>query len=78
MLYKEGENLGVEMAKLMMSYGFDYYGTFVRTFALAQMVAYLKVFAKAKGFDAMAMFDILTPKFTEEAQQMLEEIEKNV
>ena len=78
MLYKEGENLGVEMAKLIMGYGFDYYGTFVRTFALAQMVAYLKVFAKAKGFDAMAMFDILTPKFTEEAQQMLEEIEKNV
>jgi hypothetical protein len=40
------------------------------------MVAYLKVFAGAKGFDAMAMFDMLTPKFTKEAQQMLEEITK--
>jgi len=74
MLYREGEKLGVELSKQMMGYGFDYYGTFVRTFALSQMVAYLKVFAKDKGFDAMAMFDILTPKFTEEAQQMLEEI----
>lgn len=74
-LYHEGEKLGVELAKLMMGYGFDYYGTFVRTFALSQMVAYLKVFAGAKGFDAMAMFDMLTPKFTKEAQQMLEEIE---
>ena len=78
MLYKEGEALGLELAKLMMGYGFDYYGTFVRTYALSQMVAYLKVFAKAKGFDAMAMFDMLTPKFTEEAQQMMEEIEMNV
>ena len=41
----------------------------------SQMVAYLKVFAGAKGFDAMAMFDMLTPKFTKEAQEMLEEIE---
>ena len=75
-LYHEGEKLGVELAKLMMGYGFDYYGTFVRTFALSQMVAYLKVFAGAKGFDAMAMFDMLTPKFTKEAQEMLEEITK--
>ena len=75
MLYKEGENLGVEMAKLMMGYGFDYYGTFVRTFALAQMVAYLKVFAKAKGFDAMAMFETLTPMYTKEAEQMLKQIQ---
>ena len=75
MLYKEGERLGVELARQMMGYGFDYYGTFVRTFALSQMVAYLKVFAKAKGFDAMAMFEALTPKFTKEAEQMLEEIE---
>ena len=78
MLYKEGEKLGVELSKQMMGYGFDYYGTFVRTFALSQMVAYLKVFAKDKGFDAMAMFDILTPKFTEEAQQMLEEIKADL
>ena len=75
MLYEEGEKLGVELARQMMGYGFDYYGTFVRTFALSQMVAYLKVFAKAKGFDAMAMFEALTPKFTKEAEQMLEEIE---
>ena len=75
MLYEEGERLGVELARQMMGYGFDYYGTFVRTFALSQMVAYLKVFAKAKGFDAMAMFEALTPKFTKEAEQMLEEIE---
>ena len=77
-LYEEGEKLGVALARQMMGYDFNFYGTFVRTVALTQMVAYLKVFAKAKGFDAMAMFDILTPKFTEEAQQMLEEIEKNV
>ena len=75
MLCREGEILGVELSKQMMGYGFDFYGTFVRTFALSQMVAYLKVFAGAKGFDAMAMFDMLNPKFTKEAQQMLEEIE---
>lgn len=74
MLCREGEILGVELSKQMMGYGFDFYGTFVRTYALSQMVAYLKVFAKDKGFDAMAMFDILTPKFTKEAQEMLEEI----
>ena len=74
-LCEEGEKLGVELSKQMMGYGFDFYGTFVRTFALSQMVTYLKVFAKAKGFDAMAMFEALTPKFTKEAQQMLEEIE---
>ena len=74
MLYEEGERLGVELSRQMMGYGFDFYGTFVRTFALSQMVTYLKVFAKAKGFDAMAMFEALTPKFTKEAQQMLEEI----
>jgi hypothetical protein len=75
-LCEEGEKLGVALARQMMGYGFDYYGTFVRTFALSQMVAYLKVFAGAKGFDAMAMFDMLTPKFTKEAQEMLEEITK--
>ena len=74
MLCREGEILGVELSKQMMGYGFDFYGTFVRTYALSQMVACLKVFAKDKGFDAMAMFDILTPKFTKEAQEMLEEI----
>ena len=74
-LYEEGEKLGVELARQMMGYGFDYYGTFVRTFALTQMVAYLKVFAAAKGLDAMAMFEALTPKFTKEAEQMLEEIQ---
>ena len=73
-LYKEGELLGVELSKQMMGYGFDYYGTFIRTFALTQMVAYLKVFAEEKGFDAMAMFEAMMPKFTREAQQMLEEI----
>ena len=74
-LYHEGEQLGVELAKLMMGYGFDYYGTFVRTFALSQMVAYLKVFAGAKGFDAMEMFEAMTPKFTKEGELMLEVIE---
>ena len=44
------------------------------TFALSQMVACLKVFAEDQGFDAMAMFNILMPKFTKEAQEMLEEI----
>ena len=73
-LCREGEILGVELSKQMMGYGFDFYGTFVRTYALSQMVAYLKVFAMDKGFDAMAMFNILMPKFTKEAQEMLEEI----
>lgn len=74
-LYEEGEKLGVELSKQMMGYGFDYHGTFVRTYALSQMVAYQKVFSAAKGFDAMAMLEALTPKFTKEAEQMLEEIE---
>ena len=69
-LYHEGEKLGVQLARQMMGYGFDYYGTF----ALSQMVACLKVFAEDQGFDAMAMFNILMPKFTKEAQEMLEEI----
>ena len=73
-LYHEGEKLGVKLAKQMMGYGFDYYGTFIKTFALSQMVACLKVFAEDQGYDAMAMFDILTPKFTEDAKQILEEI----
>ena len=73
-LYHEGEKLGVKLAREMMGYGFDYYGTFVRTFALSQMVACLKVFAEDKGYDAMAMFNILMPKFTEDAKQILEEI----
>ena len=73
-LYHEGEKLGVQLAREMMGYGFDYYGTFIRTFALSQMVACLKVFAKENGFDAMAMFEALMPKFTKEAEQMLEEI----
>ena len=73
-LYHEGEKLGVQLAREMMGYGFDYYGTFIRTFALSQMVACLKVFAEDKGFDAMAMFNILMPKFIKEAQEILEEI----
>ena len=75
MLYEEGEKLGVALAKQMMGYDFNFYGTFVRTVALTQMVAYLKVFAKAKGFDAMAMFDTLTPMYTKEAEQMLKQIQ---
>ena len=51
-LYHEGETLGVELAKQMMGYGFDFYGTFVRTYALSQMVACLKVFAKDHGDNA--------------------------
>ena len=73
-LYHEGEKLGVKLAREMMGYGFDYYGTFVKTFALSQMVACLKVFAEDQGYDAMAMFNILMPKFTEDAKQILEEI----
>ena len=75
MLYEEGEKLGVALAKQMMGYDFNFYGTFVRTIALTQMVAYLKVFAKAKGFDAMAMFETLTPMYTKEAEQMLKQIQ---
>ena len=73
-LYHEGEKLGVKLARDMMGYGFDYYGTFVKTFALAQMVACLKFFAEDQRYDAMAMFNILMPKFTKGAQEMLEEI----
>ncbi len=74
-LFDEGEKLGVALARQMVGYGFDYHGTFVRTFALTEMVAYLKVFAKAKGFDAMAMFEAMTPRFTKDAEQMLKVIE---
>ena len=73
-LYHEGEKLGVKLAREMRGYGFDYYGTFVKTFALSQMVACLKVFAEDQGYDAMAMFNLLMPKFTEDAKQILEEI----
>ncbi len=73
--FDEGEKLGVALSRQMMDYGFDYHGTFVRTFALTQMVAYLKVFAKAKGFDAMAMFETMTPMFTKDAEQMLRVIQ---
>ena len=76
MLYEEGEKLGVALARQMMGYDFNFYGTFVRTVALTQMVAYLKVFAKAKGFDAMAMFETLTPMYTKEAEQMLKQIQE--
>ena len=74
-LCEEGDKLGVELARQMMDYGFDFYGIFVKIYALTQMVAYLKVFAAAKGFDAMAMFEAMTPKFTKEGEQMLEVIE---
>ena len=74
-LCEEGDKLGVELARQMMDYGFDFYGIFVKTYALTQMVAYLKVFAAAKGFDAMAMFEAMTPKFTKEGELMLEVIE---
>ena len=30
-MYDQGEKLGVELAKQMMDYGFDFSGTFVRT-----------------------------------------------
>ena len=55
-------------------YGFDYYGSFIRTYALTQMMAYLKVFAADKGFDIKPMYETLMPSFTKEAEQMLEEI----
>ena len=58
----------------MVSYGNSYYGSFIRTYALTQMVAYLKVFAADSGFDIMPMFETLMPSFTKEAQQVLEEI----
>ena len=74
-LCEEGDKLGLELARQMMDYGFDFYGIFVKTYALTQMVAYLKVFAAAKGLDAMAMFEALTPKFTKEGELMLEVIE---
>ena len=74
-LCEEGDKLGLKLARQMMDYGFDFYGIFVKTYALTQMVAYLKVFAAAKGFDAMAMFEAMTPKFTKEGEQMLEVIE---
>ena len=73
-LVDEGEKLAVMLAEQMVSYGNSYYGSFIRTYALTQMVAYLKVFAADSGFDIMPMFETLMPSFTKEAQQVLEEI----
>ena len=73
-LVDEGEKLAVMMAEQMVNYGFDYYGSFIRTYALTQMMAYLKVFAADKGFDIMPMYETMMPSFTKEAEQMLEEI----
>ena len=73
-LVDEGEKLAVMMAEQMVNYGFDYYGSFIRTYALTQMMAYLKVFAADKGFDIKPMYETLMPSFTKEAEQMLEEI----
>ena len=73
-LVDEGEKLGVVLAEQMVNYGNSYHGSFIRTYALTQMVAYLKVFAADSGFDIMPMFETLMPSFTKEAQQMLEDI----
>jgi hypothetical protein len=73
-LVDEGEKLAVMLTEQMVSYGNSYHGSFIRTYALTQMVAYLKVFAADSGFDIMPMFETLMPSFTKEAQQMLEEI----
>lgn len=73
-LVDEGEKLAVMMAEQMVNYGFDYYGSFIRTYALTQMMAYLKVFAADKGFDIKPMYETLMPSFTKEAEQMLEDI----
>lgn len=73
-LVDEGEKLAVTLAEQMVNYGFDYYGSFIRTYALAQTMAYLKVFAADKGFDIKPMYEKLMPSFTKEAEQMLKEI----
>ncbi len=73
-LVDEGEKLAVTLAEQMVNYGFDYYGSFIRTYALAQTMAYLKVFAADKGFDIKPMYERLMPSFTKEAEQMLKEI----
>ena len=66
MLYEEGEKLGVALAKQMMGYDFNFYGTFVRTIALTKMVTYMKLFAKAIGFEAMAIVETLTSMYNKE------------
>lgn len=73
-LVDEGEKLAVMLTEQMVNYGNSYHGSFIRTYALTQMVAYLKVFAADSGFDIEPMFKTLMPGFTKEAQQMLEEI----
>ena len=73
-LVDEGEKLAVMLAEQMVNYGYSYYGSFIKTYALTQMVAYMKVFAADRGFDIMAMFEAMMPSFTREAQLMLEDI----
>ena len=73
-LVDEGEKLATMMAEQMVNYGNNYYGSFIRTYALTQLVAYLKVFAADSGFDIMPMYETLMHSFTKEAEQMLESI----
>lgn len=73
-LVEESEKLGVLLAKQMVGYDFSYFGSFIRTYALTQQVAYLKVFAADGGFDIMPLFENLMPSFTKEAERMLEDI----
>ena len=73
-LVGEGQKLTVELVKLLSPHGYNYYGTFVQTFALSQAFACLIEVAKAKGLDAKAMHDMVMPMFLAEAKEMVENI----
>ena len=73
-LVGEGEKLTSKLVGLLAPYGYNYYGTFVQTFALARSLAILIEISKVKGLDAKAMHDVAMPMFLAEAKEMVDEI----
>ena len=77
-LVGEGQKLTVELVKLLSPHGYNYYGTFVQTFALSQAFACLIEVAKAKGLDAKAVQDMVMPIFQADAKEMVDGILKEM
>ena len=77
-LVGEGQKLTAKLVELLSSFAFDYYGTFIQTYALSQTIAYLFEVAKAKGLDAKAMQDMVMPIFQADAKEMVDGILKEM
>ena len=77
-LVGEGQKLTAKLVKLLSQFAFDYYDTFIQTYALSQIIAYLFEVAKAKGLDAKAMQDMVMPIFQADAKEMVDGILKEM